>query len=156
MVGRERTPEVNSETTTPETAVPEAPTEAAPVAPAKKPAKKKRAARKVKGKTLADLCEAYVAHMEEAGKSPGTVFSYTAELRLACGELGRDTPVAKITPEQVEGYYTSDKVTKLRSGAPKAPASVAKTRRVLRLALCYAQAQGWISKVPLPASEAAF
>ena len=126
-----------------------------------KPAKKPRAPRKPKaakpkasGKTLADLCEAYVAYLEEAGKSPGTIFSYTAELKLACSALGRDTLITALTPEDVERYYTSDRVTKLRSGAPKANASVAKTRRVLRLALCYALEQGWIEKVPLPESDA--
>ena len=103
-----------------------------------------------------DATGAEVQAEEDAGKSPGTVFSYTAELKLACSELGRDTQITALTPEAVERYYTSDRVTKLRSGAPKANASVAKTRRVLRLALCYALEQGWIEKVPLPASDAAF
>ena len=97
--------------------------------------------------TLADLCERYVKHLEDAGKSTGTVFSYTAELKLACTELGRDTLIASVTPELVQVFYDCDRVTKLRSGRPKAPASIAKSRRVLRLAL-------WIDKVPLPASDA--
>jgi hypothetical protein len=147
---------MTSEITTPETTVPETESETEAKQPAKKRAPRKPKAPKTTGKTLADLCEAYVAHLEEAGKSPGTVFSYTAELKLACSELGRDTQITALTPEQVQVYYDCDRVTKLRSGAPKANASVAKTRRVLRLALCHALEQGWIEKVPLPASDAAF
>lgn len=147
---------MTSEITTPETTVPETETEAKQPAKKRAPRKPKAPKAKATGKTLADLCEAYVAHLEEAGKSPGTVFSYTAELKLACSELGRDTQIAALTPEQVQVYYDSDRVTKLRSGAPKANASVAKTRRVLRLALCLALEQAWIEKVPLPASDAAF
>ena len=120
-----------------------------------KPAKKKAPARRAKKpRTLADLCEQYVEHLEDEGKSPGTVFSYTAELRLACKLLGRDTKLAAITPEQMQAFYDSDAVTKLRSGRAKAPASIAKSRRVIRLALCYAAMAGWIERIPLPPSEA--
>ena len=131
-----------------------APTETEPATP------KKKATRKAKTTktdlTLADLAEAYVTHLDRAGKSGGTIFSYSAELKLACAELGADTKIASITPEQVQAFYDCDRVTKLRSGRPKAPASIAKSRRVLRLALCYALEQKWIEKVPLPPSEAAF
>jgi hypothetical protein len=106
--------------------------------------------------TLADLCERYIKHLEQVGKSNGTIFSYSAELKLACAELGRDTKIASITPEQLQAFYDCPRVTTLRSGRPKAPASVAKSRRVIRLALCYALEQKWLDKVPLPASEASF
>ena len=155
---------MNSKTTNPDAPAADAlPAEAA--TPTETPAPKKKAPRKVKATkakaaganpTLADLCERYVKHLEDADKSPGTVFSYTAELKLACSELGADTKIASITPEQVQAFYDCDRVTKLRSGRPKAPASIAKSRRVIRLALCYALEQKWIDKAPLPASEAAF
>ena len=143
---------MNSKTTTEETPAPDA-IEAQPATP-----KKTKATRKPKAKqadlTLADLCERYVKHLEDEGKSGGTVFSYTAELKLACAELGADTKIASITPEQMQAFYDCPRVTKLRSGRPKAAASVAKSRRVIRLALCYALEKKWIDKVPLPASDA--
>ena len=104
--------------------------------------------------TLAELCERYIKHLEQVGKSNGTVFSYTAELKLACLELGSETKIAAITPEQMQAFYDCPRVTALRSGRPKAPASVAKSRRVIRLALGYAQQKKWIEKIPLPASDA--
>jgi hypothetical protein len=118
--------------------------------------RKTKAKPKATDLTLAELCERYVAHLEKVGKSNGTVFSYSAELKLACTELGRDTKIAAITPEQMQAFYDCERVTKLRSGRPKANASVAKSRRVIRLALCYALEKKWIEKVPLPDSEATY
>jgi len=100
--------------------------------------------------TLAALSDRYLAHMTEAGKSPGTCFSYSQELRAAQAELGAETQVASLTPEQVQAFFDSARVTTLKSGQPKAPPSVAKTRRVLRLALVWAAEQGLIEKAPLP------
>ena len=36
---------------------------------------------------------------------------------------------------------------------PKAKPSIDKTRRVLRLALCWAVEQGWLEKAPLPETK---
>jgi len=41
-------------------------------------------------------------------------------------------------------------VTKLRSGKSKAKPSIDKTRRVLRLALCWAAERGIVSTAPIP------
>jgi hypothetical protein len=112
--------------------------------PAKKPKTPKG------GATLRELAERYIAHLEEAGKSEGTCFSYRMELRLAVEALGEDTPVAKITQADVAAFFESDPVTRTRSGVEKSPLSVAKTRRVLRQALTYGVEQGLIEKAPLP------
>jgi hypothetical protein len=100
--------------------------------------------------TLAALADGYLAHMSEAGKSPGTMFSYGMELKAARAELGAETQVASITPDQVQAFFDSPRVTTLKSGQPKAPPSVAKTRRVLRLALVWAAEEGLIERAPLP------
>jgi len=100
--------------------------------------------------TLARLADAYLAHMGEAGKSPGTCFSYAMELKTAQAELGAETLVGALTPEQVATYFASARVTLLKSGQPKAQPSIDKTRRVLRLALVWAAEQGLIEKAPLP------
>jgi hypothetical protein len=100
--------------------------------------------------TLAALSDGYLEHMAQVGKSPGTCFSYSMEMRTAIAELGAETLVAAITPEQVATYFDSPRVTLLKSGVAKAPPSVAKTRRVLRLALVWAAEQGLIAKAPIP------
>lgn len=105
--------------------------------------------------TLKALCEAYAKGMEREGKSPGTCASYMAELHVAMAELGVETSVAGLSPERVAEYFGCARVNKLRSGRPKSPLSIAKTQRVLRLALAFAEQQGWIEKAPLPVAQAA-
>jgi hypothetical protein len=100
--------------------------------------------------TLAELAERYLEHLEAEDRSHGTLFSYGIELRTACKELGGDTPLASLTPEQVAAYYDSPRVTRLKSGKPKAKPSVDKTRRVLRLALVWAAEQAWLATAPIP------
>jgi hypothetical protein len=115
------------------------------------PAPKTKAARKPKADlTLADLAGRYIKHIEDQGKSPGTCSSYGAELKLACKEIGAGTKVADITPEMVTEYFESKPVTKLRSGKKKSQLSIDKTRRVLRLALCYAAEKKLIASAPIP------
>jgi hypothetical protein len=135
--------------TQPETAVATEPApEAEPPKPKKAKAKKKAA---VPGTaTLADIAAGYLVHMEEAGKSDGTISSYRMELRTAALELGEDTPIQDITPEKVGAFFESKRVTKLRSGKNKAKPSIDKTRRVLRLALVWAEERGILAKAPLP------
>ena len=150
-------------TTTNETPI-ETPVEAQTVtataepAPEAEPAKKPRGRKKTKVSgvaTLGDLCAAYAVHMEDEGKSDGTIASYKMELKTAMAELGEETPLAEITPEKVDAFFRSKKVTKLRSGKNKSQLSVDKTRRVLRLALVWAEERGIVAKAPLPEPEPA-
>jgi hypothetical protein len=126
-----------------ETAVePPAPVEAAPA-----PKKPKRAK---SGATLQDVFKGYVESLEADGKSDGTIASYRMELELAGADLGLDTPIASIKPERVLLFMTSDRVMKKRSGKPKSPLSIDKTRRVLRQALVYAETAKLVAKAPVP------
>ena len=100
--------------------------------------------------TLAELADRYLAHMQEAGKSPGTCFSYGMELKTAQAELGAETPIGAITSIGIERFNTCDRVMKLRSGLPKAEPSFMKTRRVLRLALLWAVEAQLLAAYPLP------
>jgi hypothetical protein len=121
-------------------------------APAPKTAPKTKTTRKPKADvTLAELAERYIKHLEDQGKSPGTCSSYGAELKLAMKELGPETLIASLTPEQVQAYFESKAVTKLRSGKKKAQPSIDKTRRVLRLALVFAAEKKLIASAPIPA-----
>jgi hypothetical protein len=97
--------------------------------------------------------------MEKAGKSGGTIWSYGMELQAAQAELGADTLVGMLTPEDIRKFETSKRVNKLaKSGKPKAEPSVAKTKRVLRLAVTWAAETGLIAANPYatePAPERA-
>jgi hypothetical protein len=104
--------------------------------------------------TLQTLSLAYIAAMEKEGKSPGTCASYSMELRVAMAEIGADLPIKDLTPERVGEFFGSDRVNKLKSGRAKSPLSIAKTQRVLRLALILAAERGWIKKAPLPEPKA--
>ena len=161
MGRKKKTDETQAETTTTtETPTLEAQVEArsatamedtAPETPAPKKGKaKKKATPPTVTATLADIAAGYLAHMENEGKSDGTVSSYRMELKTAAIELGEDTPIADITPEKVHAFFTSKRVTKLRSGKNKSQLSIDKTRRVLRLALVWAEERGIVAKAPLP------
>jgi hypothetical protein len=142
--------EITNDTTTevqPETAT--ATEESAPE-PQKKAKAKKKAKLPSGNATLADVAAGYLTHMEEAGKSDGTVSSYRMELKTATSELGEETPVADLTTERVREYFESPRVTKLRSGKAKAKPSIDKTRRVLRLALVWAAERGIVATAPIP------
>ena len=125
-----------------------------PEPPKQKKARKKKDAAVPNVATLADLAAAYEVQMESDGKSVGTIASYGMELRLAQDEIGAETPLADLTTEQVEKFFNSKRVTKLRSGKNKSQLSIDKTRRVLRLALVWAADRGIIAKAPIPEVEA--
>jgi hypothetical protein len=122
------------------------------------PAPKQKKAKKPKASdiTLEDLAAKYLQHLEDAGKSAGTTFSYRLELILALDELGKDTKLADLTPTRVLEFFVCDRVMKTRTGVAKAAPTFKKTRRVLRLALVWAQDAGLIERAPLPEDAATF
>lgn len=114
-----------------------------------------RGAKGARGETtLAELARQYLAHLEEAGKSSGTIASYGLELQVALAELGAETKLAELTSERVMLFFGSERVTTTRGGRAKSPLSIAKTQRVVRQALVFAQAQGLIEQAPLPEGAA--
>lgn len=125
-----------------------------PTATPSKPATAKSPSKAKAATTLGDLCRQYIHHLDDSGKSAGTVSSYTSELKLACKHLGADTAATAITVEKVAIYFSSDPVTKLRTGKPKAKPSIDKTRRVLRLALVWAAEKKLIKAAPIPVPAA--
>lgn len=102
------------------------------------------------GPTMAEFAENYLKHLEAAGKSRGTVFSYSVDLGLAVRELGKDLRLKQITPDAVATFFESNAVTRTKTGKPKAKPTIDKARRVLRLALVWAVEQGLIPEAPLP------
>jgi hypothetical protein len=135
------------------------------VAPASEPKPTDAPTRKQKTKkpkavatdiTLEDLAGKYLAHLEEVGKSNGTLFSYKLELVTALDEIGRETKLADLTPTRVLEYFTCDRVMKTRTGVAKARPTYLKTQRVLRLALQWAQDAGLVESAPVPEQAATY
>jgi hypothetical protein len=124
-------------------------------APVEPKAKKGKRTKRETGQTmtLAELAKRYIDSLEEAGKSEGTMFSYRIELRTALKHFGEETLISSLTADDVRRYFDSAPVMKLKSGKPKAMPSYAKTRRVLRLALCWAVERGWLAQAPLSETE---
>lgn len=117
---------------------------------------KKKSSKKGEGATaLADAFDGFARHLEDSDKSPGTVFSYQLELKLALEAFGAETKLDDLTVERVAEFFGSARVTQTRSGRPKSQLSIDKTRRVLRQALLWAVEQGLIASAPIPAVSAA-
>ena len=104
--------------------------------------------------TLYDVAEGYLAALDKDGAGSGTLASYGMELKTAMKALGESTPVASITSKQVAEYFASPAVTRTRTNKPKAKPTIDKTRRVLRLALLWAQDEKLVEVAPIPPAPA--
>jgi hypothetical protein len=100
------------------------------------------------------LAAAYLDHLRLAGKSMATQFSYSMDLGIAKRELGAETLIADLTPERVAAFFESPAVTTRKNGRPKTQVTIDKTRRVLRMALTWAEEEGRIAEAPLPTTAA--
>ncbi len=107
---------------------------------------------------LRTAVEQYVQHQTEAGQKPSTIGTIKRSLDLLVDELGEDKEVGKILAVHIAGFFKSEAATMQagKDGAkPRANASVLQIRRIVRAALVWWQAQGYLKTVPLPASEKA-
>jgi hypothetical protein len=127
----------------------ESPTEpTTPDEPAKAPKRATGRKRKSNAMTLAELAEKYQASLVAEQRSDATISAYRSDLAIAQRVLGAEVAIDSITPQDVQRFNDSDDVLLSRSGAPKAQPTIERTRRVLRLALDYAEAEGWIVTTP--------
>ncbi|HGY91956.1 MAG TPA: hypothetical protein ENK43_12375, partial [Planctomycetes bacterium] len=96
--------------------------------------------------TLGQLFDAYIASLVDRGKSAGTARSYAADLAVAKKHFGADLVLTALTPETVAGFFASDAVRMTRKGVPKSKITTAKIKRVLRLALLWAEGESFFEK----------
>jgi hypothetical protein len=117
----------------------------------------KPAAKKAKGSkkraapawTLTECALAFLESLKAARKSESTVSAYASDLDLATEVLGGETPIAQLTPADVERFNTSEPVLRTKSGRAKAQPTIDRSRRVLRLALVFAEQSGAIESAPI-------
>jgi len=93
--------------------------------------------------TLDGLARAWIAHLQEDGKTtPSTISSYANDLKTAVAFFGADKPVAGINAAYLAEFNVCDGVMKLKSGAPTAMPTIIKTRRAFRTAVEWARENG--------------
>lgn len=102
--------------------------------------------------TLKTCADEYVAHLKAAGKAENTIDSYACDLNLVVEHFGADRAMVKFLPVHVKPIFESDRVTKTRGGKAKAPVSVAKTKRAIRMFFDWAGAKGYIARWPVAKS----
>ena len=124
-----------------------APVIEAPMTEAPTPASKPKKAKKPKSDiTLEELCARYIAHLDEAGKSQGTLFSYRLELTTALDELGKDTPLSTLTPARVLEFFTSDRVMKSRTVSRRRGRRFSRRSGCCGSRSCGLRRLGWLSE----------
>jgi hypothetical protein len=99
--------------------------------------------------TLTECALAYLESLKVARKSESTISAYAADLDLATEVLGTETPIAAIRPADVERFNASEPVLRTKSGRDKAMPTIERSRRVLRLALVFAEQSGAIEAAPI-------
>jgi hypothetical protein len=84
--------------------------------------------------------QAYLKHLEAAGKSPSTCATTKRTLALLVAHLGADRETDEVVAKDLDLFFASEAATKLR-GKPRAAASIAQLRGIVRAAFAWWQQQ---------------
>lgn len=104
--------------------------------------------------TLQEATEQYLKALEEAGKSPRTLYTYSKDCEQMLAYFGADKKLVNILPAHVAKFYKSDELLKIaKNGKERAPKTANKTKMVFRRLLTWAKEQGYIEGLPLPKSK---
>ena len=90
--------------------------------------------------TLAASTEAYVRHLEAQGKRPSTCATTKRTLALFVAHLGAEREVDKVVAKDLDDFFASEAATK-QQGKPRAPASIAQLRGIVRATFAWWQKQ---------------
>ena len=88
--------------------------------------------------TVAEGAQAYLAHLEEQGRSSSTCGTAKRALALLVTHLGPDREVGDVAGKALDGFFASEAATKLRD-KPRAPASIAQLRGIVRATFAWWQ-----------------
>jgi len=101
----------------------------------------------------------YLAHLVEAGKKPSTIGTAKRTMALLEEVLGEKKVISKIMPVHVATFFKGETAT-MQEGKdglkPRANASILQIRRIVRDALVWWNAEGYLATVPLPKDERRF
>jgi site-specific recombinase XerD len=100
---------------------------------------------------LEEAIQAYLKSLEATGRSPRTLYTYGQDCKQIIAFFKAERALKNILPVHVAQFYKSAELRcVLPSGKERAPQTVQKTIRVLRMFFEWAKDQGYIETVPLP------
>jgi len=100
---------------------------------------------------LAPAIAAYLQALAAQGKHPRTLYTYGKDCEQILAYFGPEKRLSNILPAHIARFFKSDELLKVsKTGKDRAPATILKTQRVLRMLLIWAVEQGWISTLPWP------
>ncbi len=99
---------------------------------------------------LKALTEQYLEALKTDGKSERTLYTYGKDLEQILTFFGGEREVDSINKPEVGKFLKSDELLRLPNGKDRAPQTVKKTQRVLRMLLVYAVNHGLLNEAPLP------
>ncbi|MBT8339859.1 MAG: hypothetical protein HKP58_10700 [Desulfatitalea sp.] len=94
----------------------------------------------------------FIEHLRETGKKERTLYTYSKDLEQAGAFFGNDKPITGIQPLHVGKFFKSAALHNLPDGSVRAERTVAKTVRVFRMMMVWANETGRIETLPLPKS----
>lgn len=98
---------------------------------------------KTKNCTVAELIDAWLAHIENVGRSPSTLYNYRRVV-LQLPDGFKSLPLSKVTPKVVDDLYRL-----LAKETGRKPATVLRFHAVLRAAFGQAVKWEWIERNPI-------
>ena len=99
--------------------------------------------------TIHDAAQAFLQHLRDQGKKDRTLYTYARDLQVVEAFFGDERPLASIRTPQVGKFFKSDVLLKQPSGRERAERTVAKTIRVFRMLLVWAEATRRIELRPI-------
>ena len=100
--------------------------------------------------TLKDALGKFLEHLKAAGKKERTIYTYNKDADVIVGFFGETRKLATLRAADVGRFLKSDALLKKPNGKDRAEPTVAKTVRVLRMCLEWAQGQGMVAAVAFP------
>lgn len=101
--------------------------------------------------TLAQLIELYLSDLTQQGKHPRTIYTYGKDCQQILAHFGAERKLCNIIPAHIARFYKSAELMRIsKSGKSRAPATIVKTKRVLRQLLSWAHKHHYLSTLPFP------
>jgi len=92
--------------------------------------------------------ESFETQLRADGRSPHTIAAYMRELRLFAGWIGNKTLIAKITPADIAGFFTSNTALVSAEGENRCTVSLNRLKATIRAFFTYLYEAGYIAGNP--------
>jgi site-specific recombinase XerD len=92
----------------------------------------------------------YLDYLQELGKHPRTLYTYSKDLEQIVAFFGPEKPLTSILNIHIGKFLKSDQLRRLPNGQERSPATINKAIRVLRMFFVWAHDTELIQRLPLP------